>query len=351
MITFLRWFGRALFALLVLAMIACGWVLVKFEAWKKETVAALDAGSRIVETAAGPVEYTEHGSGAPVLICHGAPGGYDQATLIGAALARDGFRVIAPSRPGFLRTPLTTGLLFDEQADALAALLDTLGIQKAAVVGFSTGAQVAARFAIRHPDRTLSLVLISAVTLPYQRYAPNEPRQLLTEAALFKPTGDIGAWLLQREAQKDPRELLESVLTIDTTLDSPSRTRLADFILADPGQLEFFRNLVGTIAPLSPRESGTRNDLLLVRALEPVAYEKITAPTLLVYGAADGDGKWTDVKEIIAKLPSAQTLAVKNAGHLIWLGPDAAATWKAVADFLKNPPAIALPPPPAPPAS
>ena len=44
MISFLRWFGRALFALLVLVLLAGAFVIVKFEGWKKEKLAELDAG-------------------------------------------------------------------------------------------------------------------------------------------------------------------------------------------------------------------------------------------------------------------------------------------------------------------
>jgi pimeloyl-ACP methyl ester carboxylesterase len=337
MMMFLRWLGRALFALLVLALLAGVWVASNFQQWKKEKLAALDAGSRIVQTAAGPVEYVEHGSGPAVLICHGAPGGYDQAALIGAAFAKSGFRVIAPSRPGFLRTPLTTGLLFDDQADALAALLDDLGVRSASVVGFSTGAQVAVRFALRHPDRTDALVLLSPVTLPYQRYAPNEPLQILPDAALFKTTGDMGSWWFVGQTKRDPRWMLDATLAADTTLDDEGRRKLADFVLKDPAQLEFFRTLVGTQSPLSPRETGTRNDLLLVRALEPVAYEKILAPTLLVHGGADAGGKWNDVKAITGVLPSARVVTVRDAGQLVWLGPNAAAAMKTMTDFLKHP--------------
>jgi pimeloyl-ACP methyl ester carboxylesterase len=348
MISFLRWLGRALFALLVLALLAGVWVSWTFQQWKKEKIAALDAGSKIVQTSAGPVEYVEHGSGPAVLVCHGAPGGYDQAALIGDALAKDGFRVIAPSRPGFLRTPLTTGLLFEDQADALAALLDSLGVKKASVLGFSTGAQVAVDFALRHPDRTDALVLLSPVTMPYERYAPNEPRQLLSDAALFKTTGDMGAWFFVKQAKRDPRWLLDGVFATDTTLDDQDRGKLADFVLQDPAQLAFFQNLVGTQAPLSPRESGARNDLILVRALAPVAYEKILAPTLVVNGSADAAAKWDDLKPLTDKLPSARIFTVKGAGQLVWFGPNAAAAQEVINDFLKNPPAPTPTPTPTP---
>ncbi|MDD5199419.1 MAG: alpha/beta hydrolase [Terrimicrobiaceae bacterium] len=354
MISFLRWSGRALFALLVIAFLVCAGVIVKFERWKKDRLAWLDAGSKVVRTAAGDVEYTERGVGPAVLICHGAPGGYDQAMLLGEALAKNGFRVIAPSRPGFLRTPLTTGLLFDDQADALAALLDKLGVARASVLGFSTGSQVAARFALRHPDRTDALVLISPVIAAYQRDPATQPRQILPDAALFKTTGDMGAWFFVKQARRDPRWMLDAVFATDTNLDDRARSALVDFVMRDPAQLAFFRHLVGTQAPLSPRESGTRNDLLLVRALDPVAYEKIQAPTLLVAGSADSGSLWVDLKAITSRLPAAKVVTVGDAGHLVWFGPNSAAAQQAVGDFLRHPPLVPAPsatPAPAPAAN
>ena len=41
----------------------------------------------------------------------------------------EGYRVLTPSRPGYLRTPLEVGKTAAEQARAFSALLDTIGIK------------------------------------------------------------------------------------------------------------------------------------------------------------------------------------------------------------------------------
>ena len=64
------------------------------------------SGSRLIETRCGPIEYAEAGKGRPVLIVHGAGGGFDQGIAFGADLARRGLRTIAMSRFGYLRTPM-----------------------------------------------------------------------------------------------------------------------------------------------------------------------------------------------------------------------------------------------------
>ena len=86
------------------------------------------AGGSIVETVLGKIEYADVGDGMPLLSIHGAGGGYDQGLLIAEALFGDGFRVIAPSRFGYLRTPVPRDASPAAQADADAALLDVLGL-------------------------------------------------------------------------------------------------------------------------------------------------------------------------------------------------------------------------------
>ncbi|KAG6884826.1 hypothetical protein C0993_007999 [Termitomyces sp. T159_Od127] len=57
----------------------------------------------------------------------------------------------------------------------LAALLDLLGVQRAVVIGHDWGAYTAARFALWHPERLLSLILLSVPYTPPSRvYKPIE---------------------------------------------------------------------------------------------------------------------------------------------------------------------------------
>ena len=76
------------------------------------------------------IEYVDRGEGPTLLVFHDAPGGYDQAMLLGSLFAEEEFHLVAPSRPGYLRTPLTTGQSLAEQADAMAALIETMGISQ-----------------------------------------------------------------------------------------------------------------------------------------------------------------------------------------------------------------------------
>lgn len=112
----------------------------------------ISAGSQIVETPCGPIEYAVAGSGPPVLVVHGAGGGYDQGLDFSRALVPSGLRVIPMSRFGYLHTPLPADASAAAQADAHACLLDALNISRAAVIGASAGApsSMQLRYGIRN---------------------------------------------------------------------------------------------------------------------------------------------------------------------------------------------------------
>jgi len=57
-------------------------------------------GSQVVQTPCGPIEYASAGEGDPVLVVHGAGGGFDQGMDIAKGLTASGMRVIAMSRFG-----------------------------------------------------------------------------------------------------------------------------------------------------------------------------------------------------------------------------------------------------------
>ncbi len=132
-------------------------------------------GSQIVETLCGPIEYVTAGDGPPVLVVHGAGGGYDQGIDFAKPLVDSGFRVIAMSRFGYLRTPLPVDASTEAQAKAHACLLDALNIPRAAVLGASAGAPSSIQFALKYPERCTALVLL--VPAAYAPRTAGEPQQ------------------------------------------------------------------------------------------------------------------------------------------------------------------------------
>jgi len=329
-----RLLARIAFLLLVLSLLAVGVVLAWFTSWRSDKIAALDAASEIAKTSAGVVEFLARGEGPPVLVFHGTPGGYDQAMLLGSELLAAGFQIIAPSRPGYLRTPLATGLLPEQQADAMAALLETLGVQSVAVLGSSAGSPAAIQFAVRHPEQVRALVLLSPVTKNFDAKMGSEFGRLVLNSL----TGDIGSWLAVEAVEKDPRKVLGWTLERTSAGDAAQREIILGTILqaGNAPQLEWFRSLIGTFAPLSPRESGARNDLIQMRALPEMPFANIAVPTLIVQGSDDACVLPAETEAAAAKIPDATLFSVPGAGHIVQIGPGAGEVQKKITDFLKQ---------------
>lgn len=84
-----------------------------------------------------------------------------------AALAGAGFRVVAPDQVGFCRSskPRRYQFSLGQLVDNTHALLRSLGIERAVVVGHSMGGMLAARYALQYPQDTAQLVLVNPIGL------------------------------------------------------------------------------------------------------------------------------------------------------------------------------------------
>src|SRR5262245_16847575 len=124
-------YGRNVLLTALLAFMgAAGWVFFSYTNELNNARAAAHNGGRILNTTAGLIEYGEKGTGIPVLSIHGAGGGFDQGLANVSSLLGEGYRIIAPSRFGYLRTPVSSDVSSAAQADAHDALLAKLGIAK-----------------------------------------------------------------------------------------------------------------------------------------------------------------------------------------------------------------------------
>ncbi len=237
---------------------------------------------QVIPTAAGPMEYGERGDGPPLLAVHGGPGGYDQGLGLGEFFRVNGFKIIAPSRPGYLGTPLDTGRTLEEQADALAALLDTLKIEKIPVIGASAGGPPSYLLAARHPDKVSCLLEIDSVCLYYKPdVSPVEEKLFLTKA---------GIWLLRFFMDHFPDSMVKNFLKTESTLDRHEIAVAAQEILQDEGKFAFLKFLMATMSErFQERQDGVHNDLAQMAAITQLDLAPITCPTLIVHGTADKD--------------------------------------------------------------
>ncbi|MFC0679682.1 alpha/beta fold hydrolase [Lysobacter korlensis] len=84
-----------------------------------------------------------------------------------AALAADGYRVVVPDQIGFCTSSKPEGyqFSFDQLATNTRALLDSLGVERATVIGHSMGGMLAARYALNHSQMVEQLVLVNPIGL------------------------------------------------------------------------------------------------------------------------------------------------------------------------------------------
>jgi pimeloyl-ACP methyl ester carboxylesterase len=277
----LRRVGPIAAAPLALCVVAIAAFATGCGGWRSGVIRKLAQDSMIAETARGPIEYAEVGQGRPVLFLHGTPGGYDGpfSLLTITQQENSGLRFVIPSRPGYLRTPLSVGSTPADQADAFVALLDELGVGRAVVIGFSGGGPSALQVALRHPDRCSSLVLESALV------RSSKP------GSEGLPGNAFETWL--RDAQ-------DYILRIDA-----EHARIP----SDPGDAEIHRIVRAgrkTGGVYSLRKAGAENDARQETHLDGWPLDQITCPTLILHGADDGTVPPSDAEYAHAQIPGAE---------------------------------------------
>ena len=264
------------------------------------------SGSDIVTTEEfGDIEYAVQGKGPPEQVAHGAGGGYDQGLLIGENYVGDGHRLIAPSRFGYLRSSIPEDGSPAAQADAYAALLDALGVERVGVVAFSDGGPSGLQFALRHPERCEALVMISAKS---QTPPPDSLLQGLVFESVFR--SDYLFWLITEYAR--PFLLTMFGVSGDVQEQIPARPR------------QLASEVVDSMNPISLRQDGIYHDrdTLTVLPEEVFRLEQITVPTLVVHAVDDGLQPYSHAENTATRVPDAEFLSYEQGGHLLLLQLD-----------------------------
>lgn len=319
---------KFLFVVLILLIL----LLVFKSLWVRDQTKELETESQIIQTATGPIEYTKKGSG-PVVVClHGGPGGYDQSLLIGSNLLDQGFTVIGVSRPGYLRTPLSVGQTNEQQADAIINLLDSLGITKAAALGFSAGGPVVFQMALRHPERVWGLVMESIGAHVVRDETAYKRLNTIIQLDGF---ADFIAWPIF-EATKHQMSTEGLLLRYDTLLPQAQRDQRIEYVKQNPKQREFFRKFVYSLAPMALRAEGLVNDLRNLNPWPHYPFASIQAPTLVIQAREDSNGNYDEALMAAEKIPKAELVTVEQSGHLLWFGEHTDEWEGKLVDFLKK---------------
>jgi pimeloyl-ACP methyl ester carboxylesterase len=213
-----------------LALAGGGYASGAYRATMAGAEARIARRSSVIGTTAGTLEYAVAGHGPPLMMIHGTGGGFDLGLLFGHRLREAGFRIVSPSRFGYLRSAFPDDSSPAHQADVLVELLDALRIERLPVVGGSAGALTAAEFALRHPDRCSHLVLL----VPASNLTGRDPVKFTAaqKAAVDLVLGsDVAFWALSSLAQG---QMMRTLLATDPALLAqvePDERRRAKLIL------------------------------------------------------------------------------------------------------------------------
>lgn len=293
--------------------------------------AKVERQTEVAGLSGGVVEYRlERRGPRTVLMMHG---GHMRASLpLGEEVFADaGYTVLAPSRPGYGRTPVTTGTSLEGFAHVVTELCHQLGIGSvAAVVGQSAGGPSAVTMAARCPALVERLILQSAVgplawpgrlTRMGSRVAFSPRTEHLTWAlthTLVRRAPALGLRLLLRNLSLQP---VGSVLQ---ALPEPHRVLAAALF-------ERMRSGSGFCADLA-------NFTDIAGYRETAA--GVGQPALVIASPTDAAVAFAHAQALADALPNARLITSQAPGHFIWFGDDYPAIAATITGFLEaGPPA------------
>lgn len=294
--------------------------------------ACLDYRPETIETAHGPVECALRGDGPAMVIAHGGPGGCDQALILGELFRKNGYRIIAPSRPGYLGTPLNIGKTAEEQGDFLAALMDALNIPEAIIVGASAGGPAAYQLAQRRPEKARALIVIDGVSRKYTKV--DDINKVEEWMYLSRP----GQWLIGFFFKHFSAAMVKSFLQTESTLDKHELGERVKEILADEDKFAMFDAMFRTMSTrFEERKAGTENDVALASTIDKLALDRIDCPTMIIHGDADNDVPVGDAEYAHQAVAESTLLWINQASHIgFWTSADAYKVQRYTLDWLKR---------------
>ncbi|GAU77110.1 alpha/beta fold hydrolase [Fusibacter sp. 3D3] len=298
---FMQKIGIVILIALGLGLLYLGYAYHQFSKVKASQIQKLNEGSQMMVTEVGTIEYAIRGEGYPVLMIHGAGGGYDQGLLLADYLLPENCKIIAISRFGYVNTPLPEDATPDHQAALYKALLDALGIEQVNVVGVSDGGPSALKFSIFYPEYTKSLTMIAAKS-------QTPPEQTPVQAAVFGTIfeHDFLFWMITEHMSSQ----LSSVLGVSKAVQAQMTDD--EKIMAT----EFF----GSMSPISLRKAGIYNANIQFKSLLPEDYPiwEIKVPTLVVHAEDDTLQPFRYAAYTHEQIKGSQLLSFEMGGHMLF---------------------------------
>lgn len=258
-----------------------------------------DEDSKFIDINGVNIHYKTFGTGEPVFILlHGFGASLFSWHEVTAPLAEFG-TVIAYDRPAFGLTerPLEwegeSPYSQDSQVELVIGLMDTLGIEKATLVGNSAGGTISMLAALKYPERIESLILVDPAVYAGGG-APSWIRPLLKT-----PQMDHLGPLIARQFQTQGVEIIK------TAWHDPSRIQPETFEgYQKPLQVENWDKALWELT-VSSRESGLAERLA-----------EFDLPILVITGDDDRIVPTEQSLQLAEELPNAELAVIPQCGHL-----------------------------------
>ena len=211
-----------------------------------------------------------------------------------------GYRLIAPSRAGYLRSDMPEVFTVERQAAVYAELLDRLEIDRAVIVAISAGAWSAVAFAARYPDRCRALVLIAPAT-PLPPGTKNYGGWVA--GAMFR--SDLLAWIGIQLSHIFPRALARIMLGTDPELVAR----------ASPEERHRVQQILDHLLPMEARWPGMRFDIATAAHPEEPNLAAIHCPVLAISDHDDCFGTELQARKIVEGVRDGQLVVYPSGGH------------------------------------
>ncbi len=276
--------------------------------WIRCSMAVKESKDRLatynVQTAAlsyGDMTYVDSGKGEVILSIHGIFGGYDQAYDTCKDFCSN-YRIIAPSRFGYLKSDVYGDGTPAKQAEAYVELLDNLGIDKVYLLATSAGGSIAIRFALDYPEHTKGLIL----------YCSAMP--LVERPQRFAEYAGPPAFLCNNYAMFLLSPMFELIMGMD-----PST--------------------IYSMLPVNERKDGVVLDASIInpdmsRNFEDYTVEDLQVPTLIFHAKDDKLASYADVERAVSRFPDCTFVPFESGGHL--MAGHGEEIKEAVSDFVEN---------------
>ncbi|MFN0186800.1 MAG: alpha/beta fold hydrolase [Aquabacterium sp.] len=295
---------------------------------KGQVEAAMPPQGRFIDVPGARLHVVEKGAGPPLLLIHGLMGNLCNYTYGVVDRLSGRYRVIAVDRPGSGYSVRHDGTAADlpTQADAMAALIDALKLDRSPViVGHSLGGALALCLAQRHPGKVAALALLAPLTQDPGEISPAFNGIRITQPWLQVLLG----WTLAVPVSMRTKDKVLAVVFGPEAVPADFGTRGGGLLGVRP------THYVAGCRDLAAAGHGIGDQV--------AAYARMTLPVRVLYGRGDQIlNPQVQGQGLVDALPGA-TLELIDGGHMIPItAPQACADFIArVADEAATPAARA----------